>query len=169
MNIFKDFEVFIILTFIFFVVSFMCRKEMRVYVILLNIVFVVTSFLFVSFLIGIPKPIGYHLPFFSGVTFKGDNVYTLLDMYAPDDNSVIYLLVKKENEVRTYVTPYSDALIKEINDAFVQNNSFGFDIGFTGNFYNGDTSAHVPMAQFQKNNHGEKPPPGPASEQVHIQ
>lgn len=156
MNLFLYFEIFSTLAILFFIVSFLTRREYRIYVVILNLLFLGSLYFFMVSLVGLPKPIGYGIPFFTHEKFTANNLPLIVDGYISD--KFIFLMVEENSQVKLYQYPYTEAFYKELMKAYKERNSWGFTFEPTDTLYGAGTQPNVPMGQFEHNHGQEKPP-----------
>jgi len=97
--------IFISFMLLFLSVTFMARKEFRLYVIIANVIFGIITYACIPQLLGIPRPLDYSIPLY-GYNWNQTNV-KLLGYWIPEEHTRIYVLLK-ENPVRLYSFPYDD-------------------------------------------------------------
>jgi hypothetical protein len=147
-------SIWVSLAALFLILSFMVRKNMIVYAVLINLFFMSFSYYTISESFGLPKPI-LKIPLFEN-DITDDTV--LLAVWWNDDN--IFLLIEK-NPVLLVSIPYDQKLIDQLKNAMSKNGGTanGLHIGQLkkgvvkgqgaeaneGYYGDGDTSAHVKL------------------------
>lgn len=152
---------FIYSIFAIFIVWFLCliffiKKEFRIYSILTFVFFSVFCYFALSQLVGLPKPIGYGIPFYTHAFFTKDNVATVVGWAITDKE--IYLIIDEDGQKRMYMYHNTPDFLAELTNAYNQHQGFGFGVAFTDTYYTGDVGTHVDLGQFQQNNHISKEP-----------
>jgi hypothetical protein len=137
---------FTTLLFVFLGVAFFCRKELRLYILLICIVYTFILYTSIAELLGRPKPINNYTPFYS-FHYTKDQKIPLLHAVVKDN--IIYLLLQ-EDTIKLYSIPYNQNFADELNKALTKTNGkfdglfFGMSVSSIGG------GSHVLMASPQK-------------------
>ena len=144
--------VFGIFASLFLIASFLDNYRHKYILVVLNVVFLIFSYITIANLLGTPKPLDYNIPLYTHHIWK-DYKVSIEYGFVSDDHSKIYLLLD-ENPVRLYVMNYNQKFIDELNDAMNKNGGIMKGLKFleNGSYYgDGDTAPHVETAEPQSN------------------
>jgi hypothetical protein len=147
---------------LFFIISFFVRTKFIWLAVVLNVLFLSTSYIVVAETVGQGKPINNTIPLYHHGNWK-DGVDLLSAWW---DDKKIYLLVKEEEKPILYVINRNDKLVDEIANEFkeAQKNGKRVMLQDGTDYGDTDTSSHIHIKENPKHSFIPKTDQGDSDE-----